>query len=90
MGYLLQSIPVFAAYLCYANAAIRVQGQFLSDFIKEMIEAIKPAQLHPRDTHLVWSIYTKYEGQRHHFVSYPSQKSHVSITQSVCAGSVSD
>lgn len=52
MGYLLQSVPVIAAYLCYANAPIRVKGQFLSDFIKEMIEAIKPTQLHTpqRDT----------------------------------------
>lgn len=57
MVYLLQSIPVFAAYLCYANAAppraaaLRVQGQFLSDFIKEMIEAIKPTQLHSLQRH---------------------------------------
>lgn len=58
MEYLLQSIPAFAAYLCYANTAIRVQGQFLSDFIKEMIEAIKPTQLHTLQRHAL-EVYTQ-------------------------------
>lgn len=84
LGYLLQSI-IYAMLTPW----LEFEVSFCLILSKKWLNPlIQHNYTHSRETHLVWSIYTKYEGQRHHFVSYPSQKSHVSTTQSVCAGSV--